>query len=329
MPVTTVTRTSQLGLEVTKGTVVPANKLYHGLSVMLAPSGDFYRGGPQGYKLDTIAFPLTEFTAGQFTGLPDYQALTAGLASAIVLPTPTRNIPTTGLSYTWVFTMNPRGPDEYATFTADMGDSVIARRAAHVFANGITITFSRRGFGWTAPAIGRGFTTGVTMTASPTEVPTIPIIPQTGNIYIDTTYGGLGGSKQLSDFSGEFSLTNRRATKWPMNSSLSSFDTAYELKPEVRLTLTKEADAAADALLTPMRAGDTRYIRVEYLGTVAIETTYFYKLWLDFAAKVVAVPTYDDQDGLQVSPWVFGPVSDTNLPGGFRATLVNTISSLT
>lgn len=327
-PVVTVTRTSQLGLEVTKGTVVPANKLYHGLSVALAPSGEFYQGGPQGYKLNTIAFPLTEFTAGQFTGLPCYQALTPGLASAINLPTPVRNIPTTGLSYTWTFQMNPRGPDEYATFTADIGDSVIARRAAHVFANGIAITGSRRGFGWTAPAVGRGFTTGVTMTATPTEIPTIPIIPQTGNIYIDPTFATLGATKQLSDYTFEVPITDRRNTKWPMNSALASFDTAYEVKPNVGLTITKEADAAADALLVPMRAGDTRFIRIEYVGPL-IETGFNYKLWIDCAVKVVQVPTYDDQDGLQVSPWVFAMISDAGLPGGVRFTLVNTIATLT
>lgn len=326
-PITTVTRTSQLGVETTHGTSVAASKLWHGLQLALAPSGDFAEFGPQGYKVNTLAYPLTEFVAGQFTGAADFQALTVGLCSAIVNPTATRNIPSTGLSYTRVFALNPRAPDTYASFTAEIGDSTLARKSTFVYANGIEIEFSRRGFSWTAPAVGQTFTSGITLTASPTEIPAIPIIPKSSDVYLDSAFGSIGTTKLLSNFSGRFRLTDRRATKWPMNSALSSFSDAYEIKPTIELMLTMEADATSDTFLTPMRAGDTRYVRIVYTGN-NIETTYDYEFQMDFAVKVVQVPTYDDQDGLQVSPWVFRPISDSNLPGGFSFSLTNTIAAL-
>lgn len=326
-PITTVTRTSQLGVETTHGTSVSAGKLWHGLSLALAPSGDFQEFGPQGYKLNTLAYPLTEFVAGQFTGAADFQALAVGLCSAIVNPSATRNIPSTGLSYTRTFALNPRGPDTYASFTAEIGDSTLARKSTFVFANGIEIEFSRRGFGWTAPAIGQTFASGITLTSTPTEIPAIPIVPRLSDVYLDTTFAGIGVTKLLSNFSGRFRLTDRRATKWPMNSALGSFSDAYEIKPTVELMLTMEADATSDTFLAPMRLGDTRYVRIEYSGPV-IETIYSYLFRMDFAVKVAAVPTYDDQNGLQVSPWVFRPISDSNLPGGFSFALTNTVSAL-
>lgn len=326
-PITTVTRASQIGLESTPGTVVPAGRLYHGLSLALAPSGDFQTYGPQGYKVDTGAYPLTEFVAGQFSGEGDFQSLAVGLASAINNPAPVRNIPTTGLSYTRTFALNPRGPDTYATYTAEIGDSNLARRAAFVFANGIEIEFGRRQFRWSAPAIGRAFATGITLTATPTEIPMIPMVPRLSDVFLDSTFAALGTTKLLSNFSGRFRLTDRRATKWPQNSSLSSFSDAYELKPTIELMLQLEADAVSDTLIAPMQAGDTRYVRVEYTGPL-IETGFSYRFRMDFAVKIAQVPTYDDQDGLQVSPWTFRPVSDANLGGAFSFSLINTVATL-
>jgi hypothetical protein len=97
------------------------------------------------------------------------------------------------------------------------------------------------------------------------------------------------------------------------------------------MELQAEADTAGMAFLTAVRAGATKYIRLEAISTVlAGAATAFYKVWIDGAMKVNSVGGFDDAEGVRVVNWTLGAVADSTFSttAFTRVTVVNTLAAL-
>jgi hypothetical protein len=81
------------------------------------------------------------------------------------------------------------------------------------------------------------------------------------------------------------------------------------------------------AHLVKLRAGDTQYFRIVGTSNVlAGAATAFYKLTIDFAAKLNAYSDFDDEDGLYVVPLPLAIVDDADL--ALAISVVNVTAAL-
>lgn len=322
-----VTSANQIGVETTPGTAVAANKRLQATSMMWKPSGNINQFRPEGYKFPTIAAIGKEWAEADIRGYGSYPDLSYLFAGLIGYAAPTRNIPSTGLSYTWEFTPNTNAEDTIKTFTVEEGSSVRAHKVAYTLIDEIELSWDRGKVDLRGHAIGQRLTDGVTLTATPTEIEAVPILGNQIDIFLDAASGDLGTTQLLRVLSGSFRYGSRYKTLWPVNSSLSSFGAHYEGEPEAIVRLTLEADSNGMALLDTMRAGGTQFLRIKASGP-NIELGYDYGLTIDLAGKITEPPPLADTDGLVTVEWTMKASHDATWGKAFTVSLVNLVASL-
>lgn len=166
-----------------------------------------------------------------------------------------------------------------------------------------------------------------TVGAAATNVAAVPILGQQIDVWMDDTSGALGTTKLTRAFKGEWSLSGRFNTVWPVNSAESSFVATVEKATGAMFKFTHAYDDVGAALLTTMRAGDTKFIRWKATGAL-IASTYRYYAQLDMAAKVSKVITFEDADGVYSVGLEFALVDDSGWGKPFRWQVENAVASL-
>jgi hypothetical protein len=318
------TQGTQVGLEVTAGTAVAANKRFQSIDFNLGGRGETVQFKPQGNKFNTVVAPAREWSEFDITGNPVYDELQyvfAGLIGAPVITT----VNTTGKQY--VFTPNPTNDDTVSTFTIEKGSSVRAHKAAYCMIQGATLTVNRGGVTLGGNGFGQRITDAITLTTSPTTFPQIPILATEFDLYIDATRGALGTTKLTRGFSAVWNYTGRFQQIWPINSTLTSFGAHIEGDPAATLDLTMAADSVGMSYLTNFRAGSTVYARLKSTSAQIIGAgPAVYSLQMDFALKFNALNPFSDQDGLYAIGWPCTIVDDGTWP--MQVTLVNAQAAL-
>lgn len=315
---------TQIGVEVTPGTSVAANRKLKSIGIQLNPAGEVNVFRPQGSKLPTVLSVGKEWSAGSIAGQPVYDELSYLLASVIDTSVDTV-VNTTGQQH--VYTLSAEAPDTGKTFTLEQGDSVRAGKATHLQVVDLSMEFSRAGVSVSGACIAQRYQDAITMTASPTVLPQIPLLPTEVDIFLDPTFGAIGTTKYLRAFRAVLDLTGRYQAIWPLNSALTSFATTIEgAAPDARITLQLAADAVGMAFLTALRAGTTQYLRLKSTGPVIGAGPAVYSLQVDAAVKVADFAGFEDADGVYAIPWPLQIVSDTSL--SLTVTLVNATAAL-
>lgn len=160
-----------------------------------------------------------------------------------------------------------------------------------------------------------------------TTVAPVPVQPSKLDVYMDTTGAGLGVTKLNRLLKGSFEITSRFQPLWVVNSANASFQTWVEVEPTAKLNLTLEADAEGMALLTAMRAGTTKFVRIKATGDV-IESSQPYTMQFDFAAQIGDMVDLSDQDGVYAVQVPMTMVHDGTWGKAIAAQLKNTLSAL-
>jgi hypothetical protein len=252
-----------------------------------------------GTKLDTLVVPGKDWTKADLSGVATYDEIIYPLASALVDPGAPATVNTTGKAFTY----NPSAvtEDTVKTFTVEQGSAVRAQKAAGLIITDLGIKWDRNAnsVDLTGSGMAQQFTDGITLTASPTSIPLVPILPKDISVYVDTTGAGLGTTKLLRVLSGDFALGGRFGPLWVLNASNASYAAHVELAPDVTLKLLLEADAAGMGYLTNARAGSTVFVRVEAVSPNLIGAgPAVYSARFDFAMKVESVDSLGDQNGV-------------------------------
>jgi hypothetical protein len=313
---TSITQVVQLGVEVTPGTAVPADRKLNSVAINLSPDGNINTYRASGNKFPSIAALGKEWAGGDIEGAPTYTELLYLLAGILGPPTTTGAGP-----YTHVWDIETSAVQDPVTFTAEYGSSFRAHRATGLVIPELSLSVTREEASLGGSVMGRAIEDNVVLTAAPTALALRPCLPTQFSIYADATAAGLGTTKLLRALSAEFTLGDRFSALWPINAAETSYAAVYEGEPSSEFALTMEADAAGMALLPVMRAGDSRFIRLEADGTGDDLLT------IDLALKVSDMMDFSDEDGIYAVQWTLGLFDDPTWGKTGEITLVNDIAN--
>jgi hypothetical protein len=170
--------------------------------------------------------------------------------------------------YEWTFTPSMTATNAQDSFTVEIGDDVQAYLLNYVMCKKLTIAGTmgqNQAVKLTAECFAQSCAP-TTFTSSLT-IPTIePIVANKAQLYIDTTWSGVGGSVKtglLRDFS--FELITGLHPKF--HGSALTFDVHGESYFEAMLKLTLEGDSDANALYTGMQARTPYAIQLKVTGS--------------------------------------------------------------
>jgi hypothetical protein len=328
----TIAQTCQIGLETTPGTAVAAGKRLGSIGFTLAPTIETNPQRPMGQKYANLQILGKEWTTAAVEGAPVYTELPYLLSSVMSTATSVAQIMDGGTptgAYTWIFDSNAFGDDSPKTYTVEQGSSVRAARAAGLILSDLTINFDRSEVTLEGEAYGKALEDGITMTASPTQLPQVPVRPTEVSVYADTTAAGLGTTKLVRALGGSFKLASRFSPLWVVDAAQASYVASVETEPDLEMTLMQVADSEGMANLTSLRAGTTRFFRIEAVGpTIYATTNVKHRLRIDVAAQVKDVSEPSDEDGVYAIEWTLGGVVDPTWAKALRVELITTTSAL-
>ena len=228
---------------------------------------------------------------------------------------------------TWTFDIDPDGADTPKTYTIEWGDATRALEFNYGLVNALTLSFSRDACELSGTMLGSAITDAITMTGGTTAVTLMPVIPTQVSVYVADTQAGLDGASALTRVvSVEWALSDRFSPAYFLDGS-TDWAAAVEVEPTLGVKLKMEKDAAGMGLLTQMRAGSTKFVRIEAIGSI-ITGAVPYTLTIDTACKITGEPTFSDEDGVQCIEWDMQGFYDTTWATATQVIVINAMATL-
>lgn len=323
-------QTIQIGVETTPGTGVAATKKLQSLSIEPSLTVQKSEFRPTGQKYQALSILGKEWTTAAIAGRATYDELVYMFASVMTTPViTTPDITLTPLGRKWVFTPNAFTDDTPKTFTVEHGSSVRADRFVYGLVTDIGLVYSRDAVEVTGSMMGRALEDNFTLTPTGvTTVPLVPVVPTQVSVYLDPTFGALGTTKLLRVLNTEFHLGTRYGPVWVLDAANPSYVNHIEIQPDLHATILLEADAAGMALLTALRDGSTRFMRIEAIGANLGTGTVFYRHAVDMAVKVSGTGGFSDSNGVYAIEFNFIGVYDSGWGKAVEVTAINTTTAL-
>jgi hypothetical protein len=322
----TINQVTQIGVETTPGTAVAANRRFTGLQIGLNVRANTQSYRPTGGKFSTIVVEGKEWAEGSISGPLTYTEIVYLLAGAMSYSPPTQQ--GSSAAYLWEFSPPQSGNSTIRTYTIEHGDNIRAHRASYGLFNAITINGTRDTIEVGGSLLARAIEDGITLTASPTAVALVPVLPVQVSGFVDNTAAALGTTRLTRLLRWSFELGDRYAPVWPIDAQLGSgFPVHVETEPSGSLKLLVEANAQGMGLLASLRNGERRFVRIEAIGPVA-DATYNHRFTLDVCGVVENVADFGDEDGVYAIEFSLRPVFDAGWGRALRVQVVNTLSTL-
>lgn len=318
-------QTVQLGVESTPGTSVAADKRLLATSIEAGIEADIKLFRPQGQKFNTLGALGKETSGGDISGVLSYTDFVYLMAGAIAYAAPAQQAATA--AYKWTAAMAQAVEDAIKTYTIEIGGTVRAHKFVHGMINNLGYTVNRDEASVKGSVIGRAISDGITMTATPTDIALLPVLPTAFDVWMDPTSVALGTTKMTRVFDIDFETGDRFEPVWAIDSAQNSFVTYVEKAPEPKLSFKMAADAAGMALLTNMRAGTKTFIRIKAVGPL-IASTYYNTFQHDLCCIVSNAEKFEDQDGVYAIGWEFTPTYDATWQKAFEFQVTNTLTTL-
>jgi hypothetical protein len=315
----------QIGVEATPGTAVAATKRLQSLGIEPSPNVEMAQFRPIGSKFNALSTLGKEWVEASLTGRLTYTEIVYVLSS--VISTATLTSPGAGAEQ-WNFSPSDRSDDTPKTFTVEHGSGVRADRFSYGLVTELGIQFNRTSIDLTGSMMGRALEDAITMTAAPTPLPLVPVLPTQVSVYMDDTAAGLGSTKMTRMISGEFSLGSRFGPVWVLDAANPSFVNHIETVPDLSCTLTLQADSQGMGLLDTLRTGDSKFLRIEGIGGVIGATAINYQFTLDMAGKISNTGGFSDQDGVYAVQFSLTGVSDGTWGKALDVNVVNELTTL-
>lgn len=317
----------QLGVEVTPGTVAAANRKLGALRVEPEVRAEVRTFRPLGSKFATVAAPSKEWTEAKLAGPATYTEIVYLLSSVLGATTPVSPLDAPTV-YRWLFEPDTDGVDSPKTYTVEQGSGLGAHRFAYGLVTGLGMRATRDEVSLTGTMLARPLQEAVAMTATATAVKLEPVIPNQVAVYLTDSVGGLETASPLARaLRAEWRLRGRFGPIWALNRNSASWAGHVEREPEATASLLLAADTVGMGLLAAMRAGSTKFMRVEAIGR-PVATGYPHELVVDMALKVTNVGEFRDEDGLFAIEWEFAIVHDEAWGRAMRVSVQNGMGGL-
>jgi hypothetical protein len=333
MPATeraTIAQGVQIGVETTPGVAVPAPIQLLSMGFSPAPQSEFASFRPMGLKYRTIEALVREWSEAPIEGYPTYNEIVYPLNGILVATTPViANVAV----QRWTFDPASASEDTVKTFTVERGGAIQAERVA----NGIITAFNL-GFTRTASPtmggtmLGKQLETGITMTATPTGLDLVPMLPGQVSVFLDTTFAGLGTTKLTRLLSWNWALSNRFGPEWVLDDALDSFVTHVELEPTNQIEIMVQANSAGMAILENARNGDKRWIQMKATSNRMIPGTTPptpYSFTFKAAVEVGGIGPLADSDGVYAGQYTLTIVHDATWGQAYEVIVDNDLDDLT
>lgn len=322
----TIFQTVQMGVESVPGTGVAANRKLSSLSLSPAIKIETNKYRAVGNKYPTVVTPGKEWVDAKLAGPLTYDEIVYLLSSVAAYAAPVQQGATA--AYKWTHTPALAAADTIRAFTVEQGSAERAHKFTHGMVNDLELSFSRDALELSGMMIGQALQDGITMTAGPTVIPQVPVLPTQVNIKLADSQAGLSGASALTRaLTASWALRNRYRPVFPLLSTSSSFVTYVEVEPELVCKLKLEADATGMGLLTQMRAGSSKWMQIKATGAL-IASTYYYDLQIEAALKVSDVSEFSDEDGLFAIEWTFTGAYDSTWTKTTQIDVINTLTAL-
>lgn len=322
-----LTQGVQIGVEATPGTNVAANKKLISIGIEPAVNVDMQRFRPMGQKYASVEVPGKEWVEADITGVGSYTEMIYVFSSVLVAPGAPAVSDTT--AQTWTFTPAASSEDTVKSFTVEQGGTVRAHKFNYGVVTNVEMDMNRGGVDVSGNMLGQRISDGITLTAAPTTITELPILPTDIDVFLDPTSAALGTTKLTRVLNVNLHVGDRFNPVWVLNSANNSFVATVEAEPTAELTLLVEADSSGMGILTQMRGGTTQFARVKATSpTLAGAATVPYSLQWDSAIKVKDVGNFSDEDGVYAIEWTFDMVYDGAWAKAYTVALVNKLTAL-
>lgn len=317
-----VFQTVQIGVETTSGTAVAANRKLGAVSMKLTPRVESEQFRAEGNKYSSFVVQNKEWTEVSIDGKPTYNEIVYLLSSLLRQPTPAQQGGST--AYLWTFDSLTSGGDASKTFTAEQGDADSAWRSAGVRVTGLELGFSRNEVTLSGGGVGKALETGITLTASPTSLTPLPVLPAHLAFRMASTRAGLAGATALTrGFGASWGLTDKASLAWPVGQDPIMIESVPNLSSRIKLA----TNTAGMGLLATMRAGTTQWFRITAIGAL-IASTYYNTLEIDFPAQILDVGEFADDEGIYMVEYGLAGIHDPTWGKAFEIRVTTTVSAL-
>lgn len=169
--------------------------------------------------------------------------------------------------------------------------------------------------------------TSPTAGTPPTELPETPIQATEWSCYIDDVSGSLGTTKATRVISVSTSDSDRFGPVWVVDQAQDSYVATVETDPTSEITVMLQANAYARALFSTMRAGASKFVRLEAVGPV-IGGGINHRLRFDMHMKVTDISRFQDQDGVYAIQFTGQWFHNAAWAKSIQATVINTQATL-
>jgi len=159
------------------------------------------------------------------------------------------------------------------------------------------------------------------------DIPAVPAGAVQGNVYLDTTWAGLGTTQLLYAYEMGLTIGERMERVRPINKSKSSDGVIDMSDQEHMMTLMLGRNAVADAQFAKLRAGTSSFVRAEWEGdTISGANEYLFQTDACITYQEAGEP--DDVDGVHAREFSGRITIDSTTGNAMKFKLVNTLPSL-
>lgn len=321
----TISQGVQIGVETTSGTAVAANKKLLGTSIEPSAKVSVKTYRPSGGKFSTITALGKEWAEAKINGPLTYTDIVYLLSGNVAFLAPVQQGATT--AYLWTHTPGQSAEDTIKTFTVEQGSGVRAHRAPYGLVNSFGYSITRDEAMIKGSMLMKPIEDGITLTATPTPVPLIPVLPTQVSLYNDPTAAALGTTKLTRGFSVDWEFSSRFLGVWPIDAAISGFAAHVETEPKPTFKVLLEADTAGMGFLAHVRQGTRSFFRVEAEGAL-IDTGHNYLFQHDISAECVDVGEFKDEGGVYALEYTFQAIFDATWGKAFEFQVKNGLATL-
>ncbi len=321
-----VNRGIQVGVEVTEGVAVAANKSLPSLSFSFKEEVEHKETRTHGSLFNNTSRVHRQYASGSFEGPLSYTEIIYPLSSMCRKVAPTTPAGATNVRQ-WLFKPNPRGGNPYQTFTCERGDAEAAGIMAGAAFTDLEIDFAEKDLSVKGGMIGQSPVTGA-LTANPTLIGRKEAGANEVDVFISTSLATLfnAGNKVTDAMKENLKIGKNKGPKFVHNTDHKSYKDLITLPTDLSFELMQEHNAQSRALYDAIKTDNFRYVGVRCTGpqieaghNFLIETTIALHFYPD---------TDEDLDGVWAYKYMGVPVEDAALGSAYQIRVVNNLQSL-